>query len=74
MLFIRFWELDTARARFIVSSSGYQTACTAKTIPETRWGLGLDKEHFPEANILRYSLIQYTGGMIEAESPQTRWM
>jgi hypothetical protein len=55
-------ELDTARARSIVSPKGRQFACRADNASETRWGLGLDKEHFPQENIMRYSLIQYTGG------------
>ena len=67
-------ELDTVRARSIVSPRGHQTAYKANPASETRWGLGLDKEHFPQANIIRYSLIQYTGGTFAAGKQEPRWM
>ena len=67
-------ELDTVRARSIVSPRGHQTACKANSALETRWGLGLDKEHFPQANIIRYSLIQFTGGTFAAGHQELRWM
>lgn len=34
----------------------------AHVVLETRWGLGLSSDDLPEENIVRYSLIQYTGG------------
>lgn len=67
-------ELDTVRARSIVSPRGHQTACKANLASETRWGLGLDKEHFPQENIIRYSLIQYTGGTFVAGHQEPCWM
>lgn len=66
----RFLESGTVRARSIVSLRGGQTACRADTASETRWGLGLDKEHFPKENITRYSLIQYTGGTFAVGLPR----
>jgi hypothetical protein len=63
--------LDTVRARFIVSLRGLQIACTADNASETRWGLGLDTAHFPKENIMRYSLIQYTGGTSSAQYQST---
>lgn len=65
-------ESDTVQAQSIVSPRGHHTACKTNTASETRWGLGLDKEHFPKANIIRYSLIQYTGGMFAAGSTMAR--
>lgn len=35
----------------------------AHVLLETRWGLGLSSGDLPEENVVRYSLIQYTGGM-----------
>lgn len=39
------------------------TVGNAHVVLETRWGLGLSSGDLPEENVVRYSLIQYTGGM-----------
>ncbi|KAE8149172.1 hypothetical protein BDV25DRAFT_168015 [Aspergillus avenaceus] len=56
------WLDDYASLFSAVIGAGYG----ANTIVQTRWGLGLHFDYFPEANLIPFGKIQYAGGPLYA--------
>ncbi|PYH93080.1 hypothetical protein BO71DRAFT_291755, partial [Aspergillus ellipticus CBS 707.79] len=45
-----------------LSSAVFGLAYAGVAVEQTRWGLGLSEEYFPDANVVMFSKIQYAGG------------